>query len=148
MVITIEKESMHFIMLNSKIFRNTQIYLDKVIKKYELSSGSFLYLITLEKNEGISQNKLSEEIGHDKAMSARTIKKLIDLGYVNKEQHEKNSRAYRLYLTEKAKDIMPEIHEKIQEMVNLFTEELTEEELLITMRSLKKIFDSTNRFRD
>ena len=46
-----EKETMHFIMLNCKIFRNTQIYLDKVLKKYELSSGSYSYLFILEKNE-------------------------------------------------------------------------------------------------
>ncbi|MEK4330422.1 MarR family transcriptional regulator [Paenibacillus sp. FSL R7-0312] len=69
-------------------------------------------LIILESNEGISQNKLSEEVGNDKAMSARTIKKLIELGYIYKKQHESNSKAYRIYLTAKAKDILPEIHEK------------------------------------
>jgi len=142
------KESMHFIMLNSKIYRNTQIYLDKVLKEYELSSGSCPYLFILQENEGISQNKLSEEIGNDKAMSARTITKLIGLGYVYKEQHERNSRAYRLYLTAKAKEVMPDIHEEIQAMVNLITAELSEEEMLITMRSLKKIFDITQRFRE
>ena len=140
--------SMHFIMLVSKIFRNTQIYLDKVLKEYELSSGSCPYLFILEKNEGISQNKLSEEIGNDKSMSARTITKLIELGYVYKEQHERNSRAYRLYLTDKAKAIMPMIHEEIQALVNLAAEELSEEEMLITMRSLKKIFDSTQSIRE
>lgn len=135
-------------MLNSKIFRNTQLILDKLIEKYELSSGSFSYLIILEKNEGINQNKLSEEVGNDKAMSARTIKKLVDLGYLYKKQHESNTRAYRIYLTEKAKDILPEIHEKIQEMLRLFTQELTEEEKTITMRSLKKIFDSSQRLKN
>ena len=139
---------MHFIMLNSKIFRNTQIYLDKVMKKYELSNGSCPYLFILEKNEGISQNKMSKEMGNDKAMSARTITKLIELGYVYKEQHEKNSSAYKLYLSEKAKLIMPKIHEEIQTMVNLITEELSEEEKFITMASLKKIFDSTQRLRE
>ncbi|WP_238882669.1 MarR family winged helix-turn-helix transcriptional regulator [Clostridium sp. YIM B02551] len=143
-----EKESMHFIMLISKIFRNTQIYLDKVLYEYELSSGSCSYLIVLEKNEGISQNKLSEEIGNDKAMSARTISKLIKQGYVYKEQHERNSRAYKLYLTEKAKGIMPKIHKETQALVNLAAEELSEEEMLITMRSLKKIFNSTHRVRE
>lgn len=146
--ITQDQKAMHFIMYNSKIFRNTQIYLDKLIKQYELSSGTFSYLIVLESNEGISQNKLGEEIGNDKAMSARTIKKLIELGYIYKKQHESNSKAYRIYLTDKAKDILPEIHEKIQEMLVLFTKELTEEEMSITMRSLKKIFDSTQRLKN
>lgn len=139
---------MSFIKLNSKIFRNTQIYLDKVLKKYELSSGSCHYLFILEKNEGISQNKMSKEIGNDKAMSARTITKLMELGYVYKEQDERNSRAYKLYLTEKAKEIIPDIHEEIQSLMSLMTAELTEEEMLITMRSLKKIFESTQRLRN
>lgn len=143
-----EKESMSFIKLNSKIYRNTQIYLDKALKKYELSSGSCPYLFILEKNEGISQNKMSKELGNDKAMSARTITKLIELGYVYKEQDERNSRAYNLYLTQKAKEIIPEIHAKIQALMNLVTEELTEEEMRITMRALTKIFDCTQRLRD
>ncbi|QCX33682.1 winged helix-turn-helix transcriptional regulator [Caloramator sp. E03] len=143
-----EKENFHFIMLNSKIFRNIQIYLDRVLKKYELSSGSCPYLFVLEKNEGISQNNLSKEIGNDKAMSARTITKLIEQGYVYKKQHERNSRAYKLYLTEKAKEVMPKIHEEIQELLNLITEDLSEEEKLITMKALKKIFDVTQRLKE
>jgi len=139
---------MHFIMLNSKIFRNTQIYLDKVLKKYELSNGSFPYLFILEKNEGISQNKISREIGNDKAMSARTITTLIALEYVYKKEDERDSRAYKLYLTEKAKSVLPKIHEEIQILINLITEDLSEEEKSITMKTLKKIFESTQRLKN
>ncbi|MDF2566679.1 MAG: winged helix-turn-helix transcriptional regulator [Oscillospiraceae bacterium] len=140
-------ETMHFIMLNSKIFRNTQIYLDKVLKEYELSSGSFPYMFILEKNEGISQNKISKEIGNDKAMSARTITKLIELNYVYKKEDEMDSRAYKLYLTTKAKEIIPKIREEIQALINLITEDLSQEEKLIMMNSLKKIFNNTQRLK-
>ena len=143
-----ERETMHFIMLNSKIFRSTQIYLDRVLKKYELSSGSISYIFTLEKNEGIGQNKLSKEIGNDKAMSARTITKLIELDFVYKKQDERDSRAYKLYLTAKAKELIPKIREEIQSVVNLVTEDLTEEEKLITINSLKKILDRAQRLKD
>ena len=143
-----EKESMHFIMLNSKIYRNTQIYLDKVLKEYELSSGSCPYLFILEKNEGISQNKLSKEVGNDKAMSARTITKLIDLDFVYKKQDERDSRAYNLYLTAKAKELIPKIREEIEAIVNLITEDLTEDDKLITTKSLQKILDKTQRLKD
>ena len=76
-------------MFNNKIFRNTQSYLDKILKKYDLSSGAYPYLFILEKNEGISQIKISKEIGNDKAMSARTINKLIESNFVYREQDEK-----------------------------------------------------------
>ncbi len=95
---------MNLIKLNSKIFRSTQTYLDRALKKYELSSGSFHYLFILEINEGISQNKISSIICNDKAMSARTIMKLIELDYVYKED-DKDGRAYNLFLTAKAKKL-------------------------------------------
>ncbi|WP_176127650.1 MarR family transcriptional regulator [Clostridium saccharobutylicum] len=135
-------------MLNSKIFRNTQIFLDRVLKKFELSSGSIPYIFNLEKNEGISQNKLSKEVGNDKSMSARTITKLIELEFVYKKQDEKDSRAYNLYLTEKAKELIPEIRKDIKTVLDLLTEDLTEEEMLITAKSLRKILNKTQRLKD
>lgn len=143
-----EKESIHFIALNSKIFRNTQIFLDKVLKNYNLSSGSLPYIFNLEKNEGITQNKLSKEIGNDKAMSARTITKLIELEFVYKKQDEKDGRAYNLYLTEKAKELIPKIRKDIGEVVDIVTEDLTEEEKFTTTESLKKILDRTQKLRE
>ncbi|WP_459477792.1 MarR family winged helix-turn-helix transcriptional regulator [Clostridium saccharoperbutylacetonicum] len=142
------KESIHFIALNSKIFRNTQIFLDKVLKNYNLSSGSLPYIFNLEKNEGITQNKLSKEIGNDKAMSARTITKLIELEFVYKKQDEKDGRAYNLYLTEKAKELIPKIRKDIREVVDIVTEDLTEEEKFTTTESLKKILDRTQKLRE
>lgn len=143
-----EKENMHFIMLNNKIFRNIQIYLDRVLKKYDLSSGSCPYLFILEHHEGIGQNQISKKVRNDKAMSARTITKLIEQGYVCKNPDENHSRAYHLYLTENAKAILPAIHEEIQTILNLITEDLTPEEITITMRSLIKILDSTQKLRE
>ena len=138
-------EMSYLIKYNSKIFRNTQMYLDKVLKKYELSSGCYHYLFILEENEGISQNKISKEIDNDKAMSARTITKLIGLGYIYKTEDEGDSRAYKLYLTEKAKVIIPKVHEEIRNLVDLVTVDLNESEKSITMDSLKKIMNNVKK---
>lgn len=118
------------------------------MQKYELSSGTYPYLFILEKNEGISQNKISQKTGNDKAMSARTITKLIELDYMYKKEDERDSRAYRLYLTTKAKAIMPKIHEEIHALVSLITDDLSQEEKLITISSLKKIFNITQGLRE
>ena len=133
---------MHLIKLNNKIFRANQIYLDKVLKEYELSSGSYPYLLILRENEGISQNQISKELGFDKAMSARTITKLIELGYLNRKEDEADSRAYKLYLTEKAKDVIPKVLEEIHKLINLITENLDEEAKVITLDSLNKILNN------
>ena len=137
----------HFIKLNSWIFRNNQIYLDKALKKYELSSGSFPYLLNLNKREGISQNQIAYDLGHDKAMSARTIAKLIELEYIYKKEDEMDSRAYKLYLTDKAKKIIPDIKIETLKLINLITKGLTEEEKNITINSLSKIFNNISNLR-
>jgi DNA-binding MarR family transcriptional regulator len=136
-----QNEPMNLIMLNSKLYRSTQSYLDRALKKYDLSSGSFRYLFILEKNEGICQNRVSEQIGNDKAMSTRIIAKLIKLEYVVRNEDKKDSRAYNLYLTEKAKCILPKIKEEIALLIDIITQDLTEEEKQITLTSLKKILD-------
>lgn len=134
-------------MFNNKIFRNTQSYLDKVLKKYNLTSGAYPYIFTLEKNEGISQIKISNEIGNDKAMSTRTINKLIENDFIYRQQDEQDSRAYKLYLTKKSKKIIPELHREIDSIIGLITEDLSEKELDITMASLEKIFEKTQVLR-
>ena len=136
---------MYLIKLNNKIFRTTQGYLDKVLKEYELSSGSYPYLLILRENEGISQNKISKELGYDKAMSARTITKLIKLGYLDRKEDEADSRAYKLYLTEKAKIIIPKVLEEIHKLVDLITKDLNEEEKIITIDSLNKILNNIKK---
>ncbi|MBU3129231.1 MarR family transcriptional regulator [Clostridium tagluense] len=138
---------MYLIKLNNKIFRTTQVYLDKVLKEYELSSGSYPYLLILRENEGISQNKISEEVGYDKAMSARTITKLIKLGYIDRKKDETDSRAYKLYLTEKAKVTIPKVLDEIHKLVHLITVDLNEKEKNITIDSLNKILNNIRKIK-
>ncbi|MBZ9633861.1 MarR family winged helix-turn-helix transcriptional regulator [Clostridium sp. FP1] len=138
---------MYLTKLNNKIFRTTQVYLDKVLKEYELSSGSYPYLLILRENEGISQNKISEEVGYDKAMSARTITKLIKLGYIDRKKDEADSRAYKLYLTEKAKVIIPKVLDEIHKLVHLITVDLNEKEKDITIDSLNKILNNIKEIK-
>ena len=142
-----EIENMHFIMLNNKIFRNNQIQLDKVMKKYGLSSGSMPYLFILEKNEGVSLHQLSRKIGNDKAMTTRTIKRLIELEYVYKVGKDGDCRASQLYLTEKAKALLPKMHEETQEIVDLISVDLSPEEKAVTLAAMKKILMRTQQLR-
>jgi len=134
---------MNLLMMNSKIFRHTQSYLDKVLKKHELSSGSFRYLFVLEKEEGICQNEVSQRTGNDKAMSARMITKLMESGFIQRKQHEEDNRAYRLYLTTKAKEAIPKVRAEISALIELLTEDLTENDREQMMNSLYKVFCKT-----
>ena len=140
-----QEDIINLLRLNNKIFRTTQVYLDKVLKKFELSSGSYPYLMILRKNEGISQNQISKELGHDKAMSARMITKLINIGYLDKKKDENDSRANKLYLTEKATAVIPKVGEEVRQLLGLITQDLNPLEKSVTIDSLNKILSNIKK---
>lgn len=136
------EDIMYLIKLNNKIFRTTQVYLDKVLRKYELSSGSYPYLLLLNHKDGICQNKISEKLVYDKAMTTRTITKLIELGYLERKKDETDHRANRIYLTKKANDVIAEILDEIQQLVEMITKDMDDDEKVNTIASLKKILSN------
>lgn len=80
-------------------------------------------------------------------MSARTITKLIKLGYLDRNKDETDSRAYKLYLTEKAKVIIPKVLDKIHKLVELITRDLKEDEKIITINSLNKVLNNIKKMK-
>ncbi|MDP4146423.1 MAG: MarR family winged helix-turn-helix transcriptional regulator [Bacillota bacterium] len=133
--------------LMNKIYRCTQVYTDEALEKFQLSSGTYPYLMVLSRCEGISQKQISKELNVDKAMSARVIKKLIELGYVEKQEDEKDCRACKLFLTDKAKSIVPEIKNDINKWIGFITEGFDEEENEFVADYLEKVLFNAKRYR-
>ena len=134
--------------LANQLYRCTQAYANRVLEKYQLSSGSYPFLLILNKNEGLNQNQVSRELDVDKAMSARVIKKLIDLEYLRKEADEEDSRAYKLYLTEKAKEIIPAILEELDGWNERITGSLTDTEREQLVNLLDKVLTDAKRHKN
>mgnify|MGYP003585628324 CR=1 FL=1 len=137
------EDYIHFIKYNSKIFRNLQSSIDNSISKYGLTCGTYPYLLNLAGNEGISQSKLAFEVGHDKAMTARSITKLIEIGLIYKKEDSSDSRAYQLFLTDKAKSIIPDIKKEFYNLSRLITKDINQNEIQVTLSSLEKILENT-----
>lgn len=132
------EESRELVKFINTISRITQAYTDDALKKFNLSSGTYPFLFVLSKKEGISQNQISKELCIDKAASARSIKKLIDLAYIRKEEDKEDSRAYKLFLTEKGRILVPKIHKEICGWINLITAGIDKDE----QEKLIKVLDN------
>jgi len=141
------EDIMYLLKLNNKIFRYTQIYLDKVLKEFDLSSGSYPYLLILKEKDGINQNRISEELGYDKAMTTRTLAKLINIGYLDRIKDDDDYRANKIYLTDKGKEVCVKILGKLHELVQLITTDLNEEEKATTIESLNKILCNIKKIK-
>jgi DNA-binding MarR family transcriptional regulator len=133
-----------FIRNCARIVKKAYAHMDTVLKDYGLSRGSYPYLLELRGNEGIHGEDLSKILGVDKAMSARTIKKLVQSGYITKIPDEADSRASKLYLTEKARSCIPIILSGIDQWVDFIIEDLDEAEKNSVFRLLTEIENKTN----
>lgn len=134
-----QEENSALIKYVNTISRITQSYTDEAMAKLNLTSGTYPFLLVLYKKEGINQNEISRELNVDKAMSARSIKKLIDLQYIEKKEDEKDSRAYKLYLTEKGGAIVPEIKKEIQQWIKIITKDLSKDEAVLLEELLSRV---------
>ena len=136
------------IKLVNRLYRDTQAYLDVALEKFNLTSGMYPFILKLEHCEGISQNCISKMLKVDKAMSARTIKRLIELDYIRKEVDEHDSRAFRLYLKEKSRSIIPEIKREIWGWINIISNGLPDEEIDKVVDFLNNALINAQTYKD
>lgn len=142
-----DNKATKLIKLTNNIYRCTQTYMDKNLEKFNLTVGTYPYLFVLNKNPGISQNEISRELNVDKAMSARTVSKLIKLGYIRKEENVHDIRAYKLYITEQGKSIIPEIFSIVQEWIDILVKGNSEEKIQIAIEFLESVLENAKKHK-
>jgi DNA-binding MarR family transcriptional regulator len=135
------------IKLINNLYRYTQAYNDETLKKFQLSSGTYPFLLILYEKEGISQNEISRELNVDKAMSARAVKKLIDLEYIKKHKDSNDCRACRLFLTDKAKAIIPQLIKEINNWVSLISQGSSGKDYEHAINFLNKALENAKIYR-
>lgn len=134
--------------LVGNLYRSTQSYMDKQLKKYHLTSGMYPFLFQLSSNEGINQNNISRELSVDKAMSARVIKKLIALGYVRKEENKSDIRSFKLFLTDKGENIIPDIKKIISQWIYVLAEGYNESEKELVIKFLIDALEKGKSYKE
>ena len=113
---------------SSILYRYGQSYIGKQLETYGIGSGQFVFLIILFKNNGISQENMSERLKIDKATTAKSIRKLEDAGYVERIVDSEDKRAYKVFLTSKALDIKPFLQKVLTEWEKIITDGLSKDE--------------------
>lgn len=124
------------------IYRNHLAYMGKELEAYGIGSGQFEFLLILHHRDGISQETLAKILNVSKATSTRAIQSLEKEGYVYRQKDESDLRAYRVYLTEKGKEMRSVIFEKLVSFMDTLFSDFTPEEkeifrLLIHKASIK-----------
>ncbi len=126
-----------------EIHRASCMYFGKKFSKFGIGAGQYLFLLNLYKNDGITQEELTEKVKLDKATTARAIKKLEDEGYVRRIKKESDRRAYKLELTEKAEQIKDDVYSIMNEWESKIRKCFTDGESQELMNLLNKLSKSS-----
>lgn len=73
----------------------------------DITPSQFIFLLQLRSNNGISQEELNNKLQLDKGVVARIAKKLEKNGYIQRIINEEDKRAYKLFITNQAKEFFP-----------------------------------------
>lgn len=92
------------------ISKNQMKYLNSHIKDLNLGH-EMRYIMAIYDNPGISQDDLVNMFGQSKASIAKSLKKLEDPGYIEREVNPENRRKYMLNTTSKAEELVPKIRQ-------------------------------------
>jgi DNA-binding MarR family transcriptional regulator len=131
----------------SCIHRFTHIHLNNTLEPLKIGIGQLHFLMKLYNNDGINQETLAHCLKTDKATSARAINKLEKEGYVTRKKDETDKRAYKIYLTKKARDLQSKIRRITREWTNTLLTDFSEEEKDLLFFFLDRIAHNATQFK-
>jgi DNA-binding MarR family transcriptional regulator len=115
------------------------MYIGDQLKHTEIGKGQHIFLNALYKEDGLSQEELSHYLKIDKGTTAKALKKLEVLGYVERRVCSRDKRANRVYLTDKALAIKAQVKQVLVSWREVLIAGLTEEEQSAAFVILEKM---------
>ncbi|MBI9086724.1 MAG: MarR family transcriptional regulator [Desulfobacterales bacterium] len=112
----------------SMISRCGQIYFDRELAHLNIGSGQIRILRALDLSDGVNQEHIRLIFHLDKGTVAKSIKPLIREGYIRREKNLDDKRAYRIFLTDKGREIMPMLKQTVQNWAEVLTSGFTTRE--------------------
>jgi DNA-binding MarR family transcriptional regulator len=128
------------------LYRQSRIYFEKTLAPLGLGSGTLPVLLRLLHHDGINQQALTAQLHVDKATTTRAVTKLINAGYVRREQDPTDHRAYRLFITPKAREVEPQIRRVLRAWTATLADGFTPEEQHLALALLRRMRDNALRY--
>lgn len=105
-----------------------QLFYADRLAPLKLGAGQFPVLSVLYAREGLAQEEIAGYLGIDKAAVAKSVRKLLEEGYIARRGDAEDGRLKRVWLTQKARRARPRILEVEAEWQARLLEGFGEEE--------------------
>ncbi|MBK1812762.1 MarR family transcriptional regulator [Clostridium sp. YIM B02505] len=128
------------------IYRATNSKADFKYKQLDLQKGQYMFLTRICENPGINFVELSNMLKVDKTTTTKAVHKLIDIGYLNKEQDEKDKREYKLNPTNKGLEVYTFILKEEKKQLEISFKGFSEDEKELATELIKRMSENIEEY--
>ena len=114
--------------------------------KLNITPEQWNVLYRLTKTDGMTISELSNAIYKDMANTSRMTKKLETAGFVEKRRDDIDKRIFKLFITDKGRELTNQLHKCAFESTMVATEGVDEKAKEILVKSLKQVILNTENF--
>lgn len=128
--------------LVSAVYRYQLTYLNRKLTPYNLGGGSYIFLIYIYENPGITQTELSTRLLIDRATVSKMLAHLENQGLIRRSPNPEDGRAILLEITPKGTKISKCLFEITAEYRSLALNGISPEEYDAAVTILEKILSN------
>jgi MarR family transcriptional regulator for hemolysin len=127
-----------------KAIKTYRTFAQKKLKEnnYKISIDQWLIIKSILENPGISQHELADRVFKDNASVTRIIELLVQSKYLERENNPNDRRKSNLKVTLEGESIIKKVHSLVLQNRKTALQGVSEEDLGITNRTLKKIAEN------
>jgi MarR family transcriptional regulator, transcriptional regulator for hemolysin len=97
---------MNFFFVLAELQRLTRAYADREAARYGITRAQWAVLAGVERNEGMKQTELADQLEMQPITLTRLIDKLCDNGWIERRGDDSDRRINRLYLKKAARPLL------------------------------------------
>lgn len=129
----------NIVFLVAKAHQRTQGVLKGHLQTIGITPMQCLFMESLWGEDGVSVGEIGRRIALDTATLAGILDRLVNAGWVLRESDPADGRVARVYLTEKARDVIPQLRAAVHRTNDELLHDFTLEEKLLCKRFLRCI---------
>jgi MarR family transcriptional regulator, transcriptional regulator for hemolysin len=99
----------NFLFTLGELQRLIRVYADKQAARYGITRAQWAVLAKVERNEGMKQSELAEQMEMQPITLTRLIDKLCDNGWIERRGDDNDRRVNRLYLRKAARPLLAKL---------------------------------------
>lgn len=131
--------------LLKRININVSHVLSEVIDDSPLTAHQMYIMKVIRKNSRINLTSLCKDMLLSKSSMSLTIDKLVENGYVFRQECSHDRRSINIFLTEKGEKALDDTTDRVREKLNLMTADFTVDELEEIKSCFQKLYESTEK---